>query len=819
MIYSHPDKLLIEHLNNVYKLGKEIFARKKLNFDNQEEIENALSIILLAHDFGKATSYFQQKLKENSKNNVEANKQIEFDQELSKHSHISALLAYQFAEQILEDKTLVWIVFITVYRHHSNLKDLDIMLTFDDSDWPKLEKQFKALDFSELDKITSEISNFDFKPSSINFDNLKNNFTNWKFRKRLRNFKNNSNKDFDYYLIFNLLFSILIFADKAEAIFYSKGYSFEDLKKIVLNRKKLFGNLVDKYRELKGWNQADNKINKKRNEIYDEVVNQIENLNIENERILSVNVPTGAGKTLAAFSAALKLRNRISQDFRIIYALPFTSIIDQNYDVFLDVLNHSTIKADSTAIIKHHYLNAKEYYFNEEEKESQKLDYDIARHLIESWQSEIVVTTFVQLLHSIFSNRNRSLIKFNNISNSIIILDEVQNIPHKYWKLIKEFLSDMAEKLNCYFIFLTATMPLIYNEKKKEIKELAVNKEDHFNFFDRINLDTSMFKQPLAIEQFKDFIEEELIKYNDKSFLIILNTIKTSIDIYNYIEELISEEVIDGDLIYLSTNIIPKERQIRINEIGKQKRQIIVSTQMVEAGVDIDLDRVYRDFAPLDSINQSCGRCNRNFDPENKGTVKLIRLINENHNNKEYASYIYDNFLLKITSDIIAELPEIIGEKYFFEMNQKYFNKIDQLKSNDNSEALISKIKNLKYEKSFLKDEKEEIFRLIADDYNTVNLFMAVDEDSQEIWEDYKEISALESNNIEEFMNKKAKFENIKKEFLSYVITIPKFTAEKHLEDEQLKNNFNYISPFQVEDVYNLSTGFKRGEIERETFF
>ena len=89
MVYSHPDKLLIDHLNNVYKLGKEIFARKKLNFDNQEEIEKALSIILLAHDFGKATSYFQQKLKESSKNNVEANKQIEFDQELSKHSHIS----------------------------------------------------------------------------------------------------------------------------------------------------------------------------------------------------------------------------------------------------------------------------------------------------------------------------------------------------------------------------------------------------------------------------------------------------------------------------------------------------------------------------------------------------------------------------------------------------------------------------------------------------------------------------------------------------------------------------------------------------------
>ena len=152
-------------------------------------------------------------------------------------------------------------------------------------------------------------------------------------------------------------------------------------------------------------------------------------------------------------------------------------------------------------------------------------------------------------------------------------------------------------------------------------------------------------------------------------------------------------------------------------------------------------------------------------------------------------------------------------------IHQKYFNKIDQLKSNDNSEELISKIKNLKYEKSFFKDEKEEIFELIADDYNTVNLFMAVNADAENIWEKYKKISRLESDDIEEFMRKKAKFENIKKEFLSYVITIPKFAAEKHLGDEQLKNNFNYISLFQIEDVYNLNTGFKRGEIERETFF
>lgn len=549
MLYSHPEKFLIDHLNNVYMLGKEIFARKKLNFANLAEIEKALSIILLTHDFGKATDYFQIKLEKSSFGNKLSNKEGEFNQELSKHSHISSLLAYQFADQILEDDILVWIVFITVYRHHSNFKDLDNMLKFDESDWPKLRKQFEALDFNELDSISVEISDFDFKPSSIDFDDLKNKFTNWRFRKNLRTFKNKPNKDFNYYLISNLLFSILIFADKAEAIFYSKGYSFKDLKEVALNRSDLPDDLVNNYRNLKGWNQPDSKINIKRNQIYDEVVNQIENINIENERILSINVPTGAGKTLSVFSAALKLRNKISQDFRIIYALPFTSIIDQNYDVFLDVLNHSDMKVDSTKIIKHHYLNAKNYYLNEEDKESQKLDYDISKHLIESWQSEIVVTTFVQLLHSIFSNRNRSLIKFNNICNSIIILDEVQNIPHKYWKLIKEFLSDMAKKLNCYFIFLTATMPLIYNEKEQEIKELATSKRDYFKFFDRINLDTTMFKQPLTLEQFKDFIEEEFIEFYDRSFLIILNTIKSSIHIFNYIEKLINEEIINGELI------------------------------------------------------------------------------------------------------------------------------------------------------------------------------------------------------------------------------------------------------------------------------
>jgi CRISPR-associated endonuclease/helicase Cas3 len=119
-----------------------------------------------------------------------------------------------------------------------------------------------------------------------------------------------------------------------------------------------------------------------------------------------------------------------------------------------------------------------------------------------------------------------------------------------------------------------------------------------------------------------------------------VNTIKSSIEIYRYLYEEFGEQ---NDVIYLSTNIIPKERIERINSIKESKsRKIIVSTQMVEAGVDIDIDRVYRDFGPMDSINQTAGRCNREGEDE-KGFVTLVLLKDENNKDRDYYKYIYDD--------------------------------------------------------------------------------------------------------------------------------------------------------------------------------
>jgi CRISPR-associated endonuclease/helicase Cas3 len=818
-LYSHPGKLLKDHLYNVYRLGLKKFIDKDLNFSNLEEIKLLTKIALITHDFGKANKYFQRKLelKEQGKENDEEYKILtQKGINKSNHSLLSALFTYYIADEFIETQLYSLIAMVVVMRHHGNLKDFLDMISV--SDWDLLEEQFNTVNLTELQCILN-LSDINLQIKDLKFIELKNKLTGRDYR-RIKMKLNKLLTGEENFLLINFIYSILISSDKADAIFYSKGLSYEQLEQMVFDRKIIKADSVDRYRQIMGWHLAENEMDKKRNEIYQDVINQIDKIHVKEDKILSINVPTGTGKTLTALSAGLKLRDKIGQSYRLIYALPFTTIIDQNYDEYVKVFTELGEIIDSSLLIKHHYLTPRSYIKRDSSGEELYADedYDISKHLIESWNSEIIVTTFVQLIHSIFTNKNRELIKFNNIANSIILLDEVQSIPYKYWKLIRIIFKEMAEKLNCYFIFITATMPLIYHENDGEIIELASNKKEYYNFFDRIKLDLSHFKSEMNLHQFKEFISEELEKYPYNSILIVLNTIKTSIEIYDYIKEIVNPE--EEETIYLSTNIIPREREKRIEQIGKsKKRQIVVSTQMVEAGVNIDLDRVYRDFAPLDSINQTCGRCNRNFDPNKKGVVILVRLVNENHHNKTFASYVYGDILRLKTEKLLSSLPETVHEGRFLEMNNKYFELINEVKGDEISNLLLEFIRELKYEKAFYHNDEGKIFQLIEQDYDTVNLFIELDKDAEVVWGQYQETSNIVINGPEDINKRRALFEQIKKDFLGYVITIPKKVASKQLDDNQLENNFNYVNIDQVEDVYKLETGFKRDNVELISFF
>ncbi len=497
---------------------------------------------------------------------------------------------------------------------------------------------------------------------------------------------------------------------------------------------------------------------------------------------------------MTSLNTALKLRDKLGLNNRIIYTLPFTSVIDQNFSVFEEVLGD--LANDSSVLLKHHYLTRKEYKTNEAEV----YEYDISKYLIENWDSEIVVTTFVQMINSIFSNKNKNLKKYHNLANSIIILDEVQSIPYKYWKLVNNTLKKMSETLNCYIILVTATMPLIFDESKNEIIELATDKKDYFSYFNRIDLDVSLLKNPMNTEEFNKVIQRDLEDNPQDSFLFVLNTIKSSLRVYTFI----LENFPDREIIYLSTNIVPKERLERINRIKTSKNCIVISTQLVEAGVDIDLDRVYRDFGPLDSINQVCGRCNRNGLKDKKGQVKIFNLLDENNKNKPFSTYIYtDQILGDKTRKSLSEFNEIIEEKDFFNLANSYFKQLNKAKSDDISDDLIKIIRSLNYD--------ELNVELIPNSFKTIDLFIALDDEAENLWDSYREIYSKENKRSR--YEKQAQFNRIKKDFLSFVISVP----EKFYKDG--KEGFNLVSRDMLRQYYDLATGFKREDKQEDYFF
>jgi len=777
-MYSHPDKELKEHLKNVKELGLNIFENRNTIWRKDNNIKYALDIILETHDYGKATAYFQEYI--NDLNNIKWQKTPYKD--LKAHGELSALWTYYLIMKNIKDLELAFIGFMLVNKHHGNIIDFEKEIFISDNK-EMLEKRIDSFDFNYFD-LLSEKEDFLLEIETVN-----------KFKFAINIRKIVEEFSIDDYLLCNYLFSILISADKGEAIFYDKGKTFSDLHKIKNNRAQLNKDMVDEYKEKKFTDLKTN-VDLKREEIYKEVEYNILSQDIEKNKIFSINVPTGTGKTLASFNTVLKLRDKLKSNHRIIYTLPFTSVIDQNFNVFSDVIGEDA--KDSSILLKHHYLAEKEYKTSED-----VFDYNISEYLIENWDSEVIVTTFVQLLSSLLTSRNRSLKKFHNIADSIIILDEVQSIPYKYWKLINNLLRKLTENMNCYIILVTATMPLIFNEEVGEIVELAKNKENYFNYFDRINLDISNINNQMTIDQFSDFAINEIDNKDDESFLFVLNTVKTSLKLY----EAIKRNYPNKQVIYLSTNIIPKERLRRIKLIKEIKNVIVVSTQLIEAGVDIDIDNVYRDFGPLDSINQVCGRCNRNGVKNKKGTVKLVKIIDIDNDNKLFSSYVYKSQLLECSTDkTLNSQGNIIQEKDFFNMAKKYFSNINNGKNDEASDSLLENINHLQYSKAFDSNDK---FELISQDFKTVDLFIMLDYEAEILWGDYQNIFA----SFDDRYKAKELFSKIKSDFLSYVISVP----EKFYNDG--KEGFNLVSKEMLNQYYRLETGFIREEKQEDYIF
>jgi len=818
---SHPDKLLREHLLKVGSLCQKILFSKRINIDNyidHKTFQDISYLVGITHDFGKVTAYFQEYINEKD----EVKKTVLKNKPETYHSLLSSIFTYYVVKAHLLSKNLQErgyykylpiIAFFVVKRHHGDLCNvLDEISIFEDDEQQKiLEKQVEAIDWDKVDDIYNPL----FSEIGFHFikcQSLKDKFLNSKpvyiygqlkeyrkeyvndlARREKRLIENMGEENtFFYYFVNLFLYSVLLDADKTNAA---------NLE--IIKRQDISDDVVDNYKKLRFAEARDgSKINRIRNKIYDETVSKLYDLNLDNDKILSLNVPTGTGKTLTSLSFALKLRERIKKEKgfcpRVIYSLPFLSIIDQNFDVFEDVFKFANGELPASDILlKHHYLSDIGYK-SSDEFENIELRENISKSLllIEGWNSEIIVTTFIQFFYSLISSKNRMIRKFHNIINSIVILDEIQAIPHKYWQLLNKTIKFFAEYFNTYFIFVTATQPLIFNERKGEIKELVENKEYYFRELDRIRLIPNLIS--MEINEFTKILGEEVEKNPNKNFLIVLNTINSSQKVYAFIKSL---NLNSAQIYYLSTNVIPKERLERIKSMrkGNKKRKIIVSTQLIEAGVDIDCDIVYRDFAPLDSINQVAGRCNRNCkSSDEKGLVKIF-VLKEGDDKREYYKYIYDNFITSKTEDVLNEIDgDRINESQILGLNNNYFERVNEGKSDDESNKILENVRKLEF------DELSE-FKLIEENYFKTDIFIELDDKAKEIWRKYIEVK----NNNEKlsFFERKEEFLKIKKQFYDYVISVDKKYAGGLLDEEY---RIGYVSHDELKSYYDPDTGLKR---------
>lgn len=368
--------------------------------------------------------------------------------------------------------------------------------------------------------------------------------------------------------------------------------------------------------------------------------------------IHTVTLPTGMGKTMVATSWALKLRNALkegNQFSKVVIVLPYLSIIDQTVQEYQELLGDL---GTPDVLLQMHSISDRVF--------DPEMDGGSNDFFVDTWQSPFVITTFDQFLLALFGPRAKHLMRYHNLYDALIVMDEVQTLPCKLWDSVNHLFQTLTQVGNARFLVMSATQPGFLTNAT----ELVANPENEFANFQRYQLVLKHGnKRPL--EDFTSSIIDRLSEFEDKRVLITLNTRRSA----RYVRDALEEECV-VPLFFISADVTPKDRLVSIQKIKEGNPCIVVSTQCVEAGVDIDMDLVIRDFGPFDAIVQIAGRCNRN-DKKSRCDVEIVSLANEN--GQDFARMIYDEYSLQETHKVLDK-QEIIREEEIYGLCSTYFN-------------------------------------------------------------------------------------------------------------------------------------------------
>lgn len=340
--------------------------------------------------------------------------------------------------------------------------------------------------------------------------------------------------------------------------------------------------------------------------------------------IYTLSLPTGAGKTISSMAWALEMAIRNHHD-RIIYVIPYTSIITQTAMVFREIFGKENILEHHSEVVV------------EQQTEDDKSDEQMSRlkFLTENWDAPIILTTNVQFFESLFASKPAKCRKVHSIANSVIVMDEVQALPEGFLSPILSAIDTLSEAFHCSILCCSATQP-VYDEDLNSPDDgsdyytpldtrgdLVPREAKYFVSFDRV--DYHLEPQTVTSQELADRLAAE------HSVLCVLNSRKDAGQVYRALRDL--PKVNTDEVIHLSRSMCSAHLRRAIETIKERMREgkptKVISTQLIEAGVDLDFPCVWRAHSGLGSIIQAGGRCNREGKMEQHGQVFIFSLADD----------------------------------------------------------------------------------------------------------------------------------------------------------------------------------------------
>ena len=654
--YSHPGKLLKVHLEKVVSLSKRFTS------------SHAAELVSLFHDIGKVNPNFQEKLKGSC------------PKEYDHHAYLSAYAFFMFliknpdmfkvSHGFNSNNYLISLITI-VAKHHVDLPDMmpngdnSILSSYEVSNlYAFLDKKHISFGnvFSELLGIEPSMPSL-MEEERIRF-----------FFKGIVNKSNDYKVALPFYLEIQSIFSALIKADKSDAgdMVSTLDKEVEDLK----NFSHIYPSILQHYLDnLK----SQTLLNIERTKIRLESINSIRKGLKEGKQIFELTAPTGSGKTLMLLSLASEIIKSKGAK-RIIYGLPFLSITEQVESEVLKILKgyeYFVQRIDSKSTNTRFDDIQKEMDENPSEKLSQEL---VALEFQEdTFAYPFIITTFVRIFETLLGNKNHELMKLPNFSNCVFLLDEIQSLPPRLYGFFVAYLDKFCKLTGSFAIISTATQPVLQlPDSNKDAKDFFMDYEQPFKLLSLSHYENPVFNR-YTVEVQKSIIDIEqlghLVLQEEKSVLVILNTIQDTKELYN----IIADNMDERNVLLLNTHFTPRDRSLKIYLAKRKLRQgdkvVLISTQLIEAGVDIDFPVLYRDFATISSIVQSAGRCNRNGKNAEKGKVVVVRLGTDQG---ERSSLIYrgpDKELINFSRESFYESGNC-EEKDMQNIQKTFFEKI-----------------------------------------------------------------------------------------------------------------------------------------------